>query len=92
MEGGGLQRKRKEGVLPDGLADLREGEILCDRHRKKCYRVAGVDKIGIALHQEGTDFYVPRSLFVSWYGRRLFSIDKTRSIEAPEWCSPSDKP
>ena len=84
MEGGGLQRKRKEGVPPDDLADLREGEILCDRHRRECYQVAGVDEIGIALHREGAEFYIPCSLFVNWYGRRLFPIEGT-SIEAPDY-------
>lgn len=89
---GELQKSRQPGVLPDELAALREGEILCDRHRRDCYRVAGVDETRVALHQDGTDFYIPCSLFVSWYGRRLFAIDGTRSIEAPTWYFPADKP
>ena len=89
---GKLQKSHQARVLPNDLADLPEGEILYDRHRRECYQVTSVDDFGVALHQDGTDFYVPCSLFVSWYGRRLFSIDETRSIEAPEWCSRRDEP
>jgi hypothetical protein len=66
--------------------EAREGEILYDRHRREWYRVESVDETGIALHQDGIDFYVPHSLFVGWYGGRLFSVAETRTLEAPEWC------
>lgn len=82
----GRHRERNEATPPDELSPLRAGDVLCDRHRRECYQVAGVDKVGVALHQDGTDFYVPRSLFVSWYGRRLFLIAESRSIDPPEWC------
>ena len=82
----GLKRDSEEESLPSDLAEVIEGEILFDRHRRECYQVAGIDRTGIALHQDGADFYVPCSLFVSWYGRRLFPIDGTGSIEVPKWC------
>jgi len=83
---GGTYRERGEKVSASELATLQRGEVLCDRHRQECYQVSGIDTAGIALHRDGRDFYIPRSLFVSWYGQRLFSIEETRSIETPEWC------
>lgn len=74
----------REVPSPNTHREVREGEVLYDRHRREYYRVDSVEPTGIALHQDGTDFYIPRSLFVSWYGRRLFSIDGTGSIEVPE--------
>ena len=79
-------RERGEVIPPNELAALQRGEILCDRHRQECYQVSGIDGAGVTLHRDGTDFYIPRSLFSSWYGRRLFSIEETRSIETPQWC------
>ena len=76
----------REPSVPDELADLREGDVLCDRHRRECYQVSGIDETGIGLKQDGEDFYIPSPLFVSWYGQRLFAIEESRSIETPEWC------
>lgn len=86
MKGIKTESDHQEASSPSILVDAREGEVLCDRHRRECYRVESIDETGIVLHQAGTDFYIPHSLFVSWHGRRLFSTDKTQSIEAPEWC------
>lgn len=85
---GGTERQSdyREESSPSSLVDAREGEVLCDRHRRECYRVETIDETGIVLHQDGTDFYIPHSLFVSWYGRRLFSTDETQSLDVPEWC------
>ena len=76
----------EEVVSSSGFKGTREGEILCDRHRKECYQVSRIDEMGVALHRDGTDFYIPHSLFVTWYGRRLFPIDGSGSIALPEWC------
>jgi hypothetical protein len=73
---------------PDYLAGLRRGDVLCDRHRRECYQVTSIDGTRIGLHRDGTDFFVPRSLFVSWHGRRLFPIEESRTIDTPDWCSP----
>lgn len=82
----GPRRKHGEAPPRDELADLREGEVLCDRHRRECYQVSGVDDAGVALRQDGTEFYLPCSLFVTWYRRRLFELENATSIDAPEWC------
>ena len=92
MEGEERQPASEEAVLPSGLDNLRVGDILCDRHRRDCYRVDGVDHTGVTLHQDGTDFHIPCSLFVSWHGHRLFSIEESRSIEPPDWCHRRSKP
>jgi hypothetical protein len=83
MKGRGKHGRQKTSA-PD--LEVCEGEVLYDRHRREWYRVEGVNETGIALHQDGADFYVPHSLFVGWYGRRLFSTTETRTLEAPEWC------
>lgn len=82
----GPRREHNEASTRDEFADLREGEVLCDRHRQECYQVIGVDDTGVALRQEGTEFYIPRSLFVTCYRRRLFSIENATSIDTPDWC------
>ena len=84
--GDGTRRERQETVPPGELATLQEGEVLCDRHRRECYQVVSIDKAGIALQQDEMSFYIPCSLFVSWYGRRLFPVERTSNIEAPAWC------
>ena len=61
-----------------------QGDVLYYRHRREWYRVNGVDETGVALHQDGTGFYVPYSLFVGWYGRRLFSAAEAQTLEAPD--------
>lgn len=75
------------GPLLDYFVDLQEEDVLCDRHRQECYQVTGIDRTGIGLRQDGAEFFVPGSLFVILYKRRLFSINDTQSIDAPEWCS-----
>lgn len=81
------RRERDEAAPRRELTGLHEGEVLCDRHRRECYQVSGIDDAGVALQQDGTEFYIPRSLFVTWYPRRLFPIENTSSIDTPEWCS-----
>lgn len=73
------------GAPRGDLATLQEGDVLCDRHRRECYQVTTIDEAGVGLHRDGVEFYTPRSLFVTWYGQRLFSIEDT-TIETPEWC------
>ena len=80
-----MNGERGETVPPNELATLQQGKVLCDRHRRECYQVNDVDAVGVALHRDGTDFYIPCSLFVSWYGQRLFSIKETRGVDTPEW-------
>ena len=74
-------------AVPDELADLREGDVLYDRHRRECYQVTGIDGTSVGLHQDGADFSIPRSLFLTWHRRRLFPIEESRGIDAPDWCS-----
>jgi len=49
--------------------------------------VCGIDSTGISLRQDGARFYVPHSLFVPWYGSRLFPIAETASTDLPDWCT-----
>jgi hypothetical protein len=86
------RQDREEASLPSDLTDLREGDILYDRHRRDCYQVDSVEQTGVGLHQDGTDFHIPHSLFVSWYGQRLFSIEQAQSIETPDWCDSQSDP
>jgi hypothetical protein len=61
------------------------GEILYDRHRTNCFEVIGVDAEGVALRQADHEFYIPHSLFIPWYGSRLFPLEETANIDPPEW-------
>ena len=72
--------------MPADLGALEAGEVLCDRHRRECFQVLGIDDSGVSLRQEETRFYVPHSLFAPWYGLRLFPIAETTSTECPAWC------
>jgi hypothetical protein len=85
------RRKRggqfRDASVPDELADLQEGAVLYDRHRRECYQVASIGETSVGLHRDGTDFSVPRSFLLTWYRRRLFPIEESRRIDAPEWCS-----
>lgn len=86
------QRGRRRPSAPSDLDDLSEGDVLYDRHRRDCYLVTGIDERAVALRQRNTEFYVPRSLFVPWYGSRLFPIEHATGLEAPEWCRRSNSP
>jgi hypothetical protein len=80
-------RRDHDGLsLPTDLDDLTVDEVLYDRRCKDYYLVTEVDERGIALLQRDTEFYLPHSLFVPWYGSRLFSIEHTTSLEVPKWC------
>lgn len=39
MEGIRMESDLQEASSPSTLVDAREGEVLCDRHRRECYRV-----------------------------------------------------
>lgn len=45
-----------------------------------------VDGVGVSLQQDEETFYVPHSLFVPWYGSRLFPVAETSSVDRPDWC------
>lgn len=86
------RRSERGGRTPDGraipaeLGALEAGDVLWDRHRRECFQVGGIDAAGISLRQDGIRYYVPHSLFVPWYGSRLFPIAETTSTDLPEWC------
>jgi hypothetical protein len=54
--------------------------------------VTGIDGTSVRLHRDGADFSVPRSFFLTWHRRRLFPIEESGSIDAPEWCSRRQEP
>jgi hypothetical protein len=91
--GGTTDRSRDSEGVPSELNGLEHGTILYDRHRTDCYQVTSIDRTGVRLHRDRVEYYVPCSLFVSWYGRRLFPIERTHSVEIPSWCdrSPDDR-
>lgn len=67
------------------LDDIDEGDVLCDRRRQNCFIVTAIDDEGISLHNEDTEYYVPPTLFVCWYGSRVFPIEESESIDLPDW-------
>jgi hypothetical protein len=67
------------------LADIDEGDVLCDRRRQNCFIVSGVEDDGIALRNEDTEYYVPPTLFVGWYGSRVFPVESSESVDLPNW-------
>lgn len=85
--GGRDRRAGDERAIPADLRTVEAGDVLCDRHRRECFQVCGIDSTGISLRQDGTRFYVPHSLFVPWYGSRLFPIAETTSTDLPDWCT-----
>lgn len=80
--------KVAEGTAPtvpvdyDGLASE---DVLYDRHRREYFVVGGLDDRGIDLRQDGTEFFVPHSLFVPWYGSRVFKATNLSNAELPDW-------
>lgn len=78
--------ERRDIGVPAELDGLEVGEVLCDRHRREWFVILGIGSTGITLQQDRTRFYVPLSLFLPWYGSRLFPIGETTSIERPDWC------
>lgn len=63
------------------------GDVICDRHRRDWYVITAVEDGAIELRDEGTEYRIPRSLFVSVYGKRLFDGGRTASLDPPEWCT-----
>ncbi len=76
-----------EHTIPADLAAIEAGDVLCDRHRRECFLVRGIDGAGVSLRQEEDTYYVPHSLFAPWYGSRLFPITETATTEPPDWCT-----
>lgn len=72
---------------PPEIAQLEAESVLYDRHRKEYFVVTDVDDIGVGLHQSGTDFYVPHSLFVTWQDTRLVPSKELSDPDLPEWVS-----
>jgi hypothetical protein len=71
---------------PPELSTLHEGDILCDRHRRDCYVVTDIDDDGVTLREHDREFVLPHSFFCPMYGHRVFHLEQSRTIEAPEWC------
>jgi hypothetical protein len=67
------------------IADLTEDSVLYDRHRKEYFHVTAVDDGGVGLHQAGSDFYIPHSLYVTWQDTRLVPRDELSDPDIPAW-------
>lgn len=74
-----------DSPVPTELRALTTGEVLFDRHRREYFVTSRIDADGVGLRQRDTEFYIPHSLFVTWYGSRVFSIEETTSIDPPPW-------
>ena len=70
---------------PPEIGDLAEDNVLYDRHRKEYFHVTAVEDDGVGLHQSGTDFYVPHSLYVTWQDTRLVPREELSDPGVPEW-------
>ncbi len=70
---------------PPEIDDLDADSVLYDRHRKEYFHVRMVDGDGVGLHQSGTDFYVPHSLYVTWQDTRLVPREELSSPDVPDW-------
>lgn len=81
----GRKQQRSEAGRPIDLIDLAEGDVLYERHRRDCFVVSRIDREGIGLRQRDTDFYIPHSLFLPWYGSRLFHATETTTLDLPAW-------
>ena len=71
--------------VPPEIADLDEESVLYDRHRKEYFHVTAVEDGGVGLHQSGTDFCVPHSLYVTWQDTRLVPREELSDPDIPEW-------
>jgi hypothetical protein len=71
--------------VPDPIAALEPGAVLRDRHRKEWFLVREVTDRGTRLEQDGEEFYVPHSLFVTWVDSRLFPVDESDTVDFPKW-------
>jgi hypothetical protein len=74
-----------DGNQPPEIAGLDADSVLYDRHRKEYFHVTAVDGEGVGLHQSGTEFYVPHSLYVTWQGTRLVPRTQLSDPDIPEW-------
>jgi hypothetical protein len=72
------------GVPPE-IEALETGTVLYDRHRNEYFAVERVDDAGVALRRDGTEYYVPHSLFAPWQDSRLVPVEELSDPDLPGW-------
>jgi hypothetical protein len=77
-----------ESASPAGTASPVPEELLYDRHRGEYFELVAEDGAGVTLRRDGTDYYVPRSLFDPWRGSRLFPANEMTEPDLPDWVTP----
>lgn len=78
-----------ERYLPPDLSesDLEQGDLLRDRQRNKQFEITTTDERGIGLRHDGTEFYVPYSLFAPWHGSRIHPVTESTTTEPADWAT-----
>jgi hypothetical protein len=71
-------------------SDLEEGDLLRDWRREDQFEITTTDESGIGLHHDGTEFYIPHSLFAPWYGSRIHSVTAAMTTEPANWTNSDD--